>query len=139
MRDGEQKKQSLEQMKCRIAEAGYKLTKPRVEVLRFLCEARTPSSAREIAEGIPGIDTVSVYRAVTLFSDLRIVHADVLGREMRYCVADRPHHHIVCRVCGETAYMKCVYEFPRTYKGYRDIEHQLSLSGICKSCRSKKG
>jgi Fe2+ or Zn2+ uptake regulation protein len=125
----------MDSAKKRVVDAGYKLTKPRIAVLRVLQKAQKPYSAQEISKRVDDVDPVSVYRTLALFAKLHIVYEDSLGKEKQFCLATRPHHHVVCRTCGRVDNIPCTHDFPKKYKSYRDIEHQLSLSGICHECR----
>ena len=119
----------------KLIEAGYKLTKPRLAILVFLAKASQPYSAQEIATKVKGIDLVSVYRNLTLFSNLDIVHEDIFLKEKKYCLADSPQHHIVCRLCGHTERIECHHDYFNKVNNFSDIKHQLMLSGVCNNCK----
>ncbi|MCF7820775.1 MAG: transcriptional repressor [Candidatus Pacebacteria bacterium] len=117
----------------KLKQAGYKLTKPRLEIIKALSLLKTPISAQVLSKKIKKIDRASVYRTLNLFFDLGLVNKETVNREALYCLAIVPHHHIVCRNCGYIESIPCRHEF-ENIKNFKDIRHQLTLSGLCSKC-----
>ncbi len=124
----------MEKIAEKLTQAGYKLTKPRLAVLRVLRKAGEPVSARELHARISHCDQASVYRNLHLFEAIGLVKAETVDQEKYYCAADKPHHHIICRKCGKIENIPCTHKFNR-HKNFSDIEHQLTLYGVCGKCR----
>jgi Fe2+ or Zn2+ uptake regulation protein len=116
--------------------SGYKLTKTRLAVLKVLSQSRQPFSAKDMHKKIGQYDQASVYRVLGLLESLGLVKSEFFKHEKLYCSSDNPHHHIVCRQCGYIENFPCSHKFNR-YKNFTDIEHQLTLYGICGKCKAK--
>ena len=123
----------MEKLKKQLVKAGYKITTPRIEVLEGLSSAHHPISARELHKKTKKIDRASVYRTLNLFEELRLVNIEVIKKEKLYCLADVPHHHIICKKCGYTEEVKCNHNFDN-FKNFSNIYHQLTLIGVCNKC-----
>jgi len=120
---------STEKLVC----AGYKITKPRFALLKYLSSHHAPLSARELHRKIKIFDQASVYRTLNLFDELGIVHVELIEKEKLYCLADTPHHHIVCKKCGYMERTECEHTF-KNYKNFNSVHHQLTLTGVCNNC-----
>ena len=97
---------------------------------------KNPLSAREIHKKINDCDLASVYRCLSLFESIGLVQAENVDKEKFYCQAGKPHHHIICRKCGHMEEFPCTHKFNK-YKNFTDIEHQLTLYGVCSKCSKK--
>lgn len=123
----------MENILRKLKDSGYKLTRPRLAIIDCLNGIKHPASARTIHEKINRFDQASVYRAIKLFESLGIVMAEAVGAEKYYCLSSNPHHHIICRQCGHIENFPCTHQFNK-YKNFTDIEHQLTLHGVCGKC-----
>ncbi len=118
----------------KLKHTAYKLTRPRQLVLEYLSKRRKPKSIRELVNGLRGqIDQATIYRTIELLTSLGIVYEDFLLDERRFYVADRPHHHIICRRCHRVECLPCHVEYP-TPKNFTGVTHALSLTGLCSTC-----
>ena len=127
----------MEKLKEKLSSSGYRLTKPRLEVLCFLEKANKPYSAQEIFKKIENVDLVSVYRILSILVELNMVNQETFGKEKKYCLNSSPHHHIVCRKCGKTSNVQCNHSYTNKFEDFSDVRHKLILTGICKQCKSK--
>jgi Fe2+ or Zn2+ uptake regulation protein len=119
-----------------IQKAGHKLTKPRLLVLEVFEGDHKTLSAKEIYSKLQKrVDLASVYRIVGLFKELGIIYEERVGNKEYFYLADKQHHHIVCRECGYTECVPCNHLFSKI-KNFSNIFHQLSLSGVCKKCNN---
>lgn len=123
----------MEEIEEKLSEAGYKITKPRKLILGELFSNKKPVSAQELFKKIKKVDQVSVYRVLGLLEDLGIVNAETLDKEKVYCLSGSPHHHILCRKCGDVEKFECKHNFSH-YKNFTNIHHQMILTGICAEC-----
>lgn len=121
-------------MKEKLISAGYRITKPRVELLSFFSGKHRPISAQNLSKKLESVDRASVYRALAIFEKLSLVNVDVVRGEKLYCSSEKPHHHIICKQCGYIEAIKCNHNYNK-HKNFVNIEHHLTLSGICKNCR----
>lgn len=119
-----------------LKKSHLKVTKPRLEVLKYLKKQKMMISARELSKKIKTIDQASVYRILKLFEKLDIVHTEILKREKLYCLSDSLHHHIICRKCGYSEKFKCTHEKYPSFKNFSNINHRLTLTGLCNKCKS---
>ena len=104
------------------------------------------STAQEIFDALRArgerVSLTTVYRRLQTLVDAESV--DVIRLEdgefaYRRCESDRHHHHLVCRTCGRTVEVSgpAVERWAdrvAEQNGFRDVEHQLELFGICSSC-----
>ncbi|MFA6426875.1 MAG: Fur family transcriptional regulator [Candidatus Magasanikbacteria bacterium] len=118
-----------------LEHAGYKMTKPRSAILQFLSNHHTSLSAQDMHKNIKGVDQASVYRTLNVFEELHMVHVELFGKEKKYCLADEPHHHIICKKCGYMEKIKCTHSF-KNVKHFKHVYHQLTLTGVCNQCNS---
>ncbi|MFC2061768.1 Fur family transcriptional regulator [Elusimicrobiota bacterium] len=121
-----------------IRKNGYKLTQPRIIVLDILEKNSDLMSAKDIFEKSGGkIDLASVYRSLNLFMKLEMIFEENIEGESYYYIAGEHHHHIICRSCG---YVQCVSCSENTFqvKDFSQIEHQLTLTGICINCEEEE-
>lgn len=92
-----------------------------------------PQSAQDIHASIKGVDLASVYRTLSLFEELGIVQRENVAGTARYYLSGDQHHHITCTGCGQTKCIPCEHSFKKI-KGFRNITHQLVLTGVCIRC-----
>lgn len=121
----------------KLTKLGYKLTKPRLKVLKFLEKEKCLISARKVHDRIKTVDRASIYRTLNLFEKLRIVHVEISEKEKLYCLENHPHHHIICRKCGYTEDFECKKSEFIKPNNFSNIQHQLTLTGVCNSCNPK--
>ncbi|MDP3995347.1 MAG: Fur family transcriptional regulator [Patescibacteria group bacterium] len=116
----------------KLQKAGYKLTQPRIAVLRALERSDHPMSAGEIHKKTRRIDLASAYRTLKLLTELGIASEETIDGETHYYLGAR-HHHITCTSCGKTDCIPCDHKLP-SIQNFTNITHQLMLSGICGGC-----
>jgi|AntRauTorckE6833_2_1112554.scaffolds.fasta_scaffold60791_2 Fur family ferric uptake transcriptional regulator len=118
-----------------LIQAGYKPTGPRLAVLECLNNQKKIISARDLFKKIKKFDQASVYRALSIFEELNIVGTEMVGKEKLYCLAKKPHHHIICRQCGYNESFPCEEKEIRQFTNFSNINHQLTLTGVCNKCK----
>jgi Fur family ferric uptake transcriptional regulator len=127
---------------------GYRITQPRIQIMRLLEDAPTALTPQQIHCQLQkqggNLGLVSVYRTLELLTQLELV-AIVYDpqRNPGYMVSSTGHHHhIVCQNCNQA------YEF----SGSDDIDdliqrveaetsfevrdHLLQLYGLCPDCQT---
>lgn len=127
--------------------AGLRPTRRRVAVLGAVEHLGVFSGARAVYEelnrGSGHVALSTVYRTLQSLAERGMIDS-VRGPdgETRYrkC-ADEPHHHLVCRRCGQTvelpggAVSRAIQQ--RAHEaGYADVEHILDVFGTCPDCLS---
>lgn len=123
----------MEELKQRLIKSGNILTKTRLAVLDYLSDNHSPLSARGLHKKLKHFDRASVYRTLNLFEELHLVNVEVVDKEKIYCLADEPHHHIICKKCGYMEKIECNHSFGH-FKNFTNIYHQLTLTGVCNKC-----
>jgi len=118
----------------RLTKLGYKLTEPRLKVLKSLEKEKTLISARKLHKKIKSVDRASVYRTLNLLENLHLVNVEILEKEKLYCLANHPHHHIICRKCGYAEEFDCDNNEFKKFNNFSNIHHQLTLTGVCNKC-----
>lgn len=133
-----------------LREAGFRITMPRVQVIRTLGESNRPLSANEIHQRIQAgggrIDSVSVYRILSTLQAVGAVHRIGVVDAYYACGLQSEHahdtQHFVCESCG------CVTEVDlpagaadsvtaeATKVGFCATEIRLEILGRCRHCQS---
>jgi Fur family ferric uptake transcriptional regulator len=129
---------------ARLRAAGLRATRPRIAVYEALRRAGGHRSVDEIASLLsrraPAVSRMSVYNVVAdLTAAGLLMCADTGPGRALYEVADRWHHHFVCRVCGAVADVPCVrgekpcLEPPASLAASVE-EAQVIFRGVCRAC-----
>ncbi|GGM25035.1 Fur family transcriptional regulator [Micromonospora yangpuensis] len=93
---------------ARMRQAGLRTTTARRAVLDLLAQAvvsrghLTPAQLHHalLARGLT-VELSTVHRVLRQLVDLGIAHTVPVGRTVTFGLADDPHHHAVCRQCGD--------------------------------------
>lgn len=129
---------------------GHRVTRQRALILEAICagDGHTPFGEiyARVRKAERSIDRSTVYRALRLFVDLGlVVAADTGSNEPYYEIAKlQPHHHLVCRRCGEEREIGDVAlqaMFSEVFERHRfrvETDH-LVLFGLCASCFGPNG
>jgi Fur family ferric uptake transcriptional regulator len=129
-----------------LAEAGYKVTGPRLAVLQAVTAQSGAFSVQELEQWLfardesPGI--ASIFRTVRLLCDLQLlqrIHG--LDECHRYSLATGHAHHLVCTSCGameqfDNCGLQSVVQQLEQRTGFRISSHLVELFGLCPRCRS---
>src|SRR5215204_2323682 len=124
-----------------IRAAGHRVTTQRLRILDTVCDIGEHTSLGEIFARVhrldPTIDRSTLYRTLKLFVDLGlVVSADTGDGETYYEVAKpHPHHHLVCRQCGqeqeiEHAIMQRMFDQVFQDYGFQADTDHLVLFGV---------
>lgn len=123
-------------------------TPQREAVRAALAEERGFVSAQGLHETLRAqgsrIGLATVYRSLAALAQAG--EADCLqspeGENLfRSCETRAHHHHLICRVCGDTRELEArvVEEWAARVgaeHGFTDIEHVVDLFGVCERCRA---
>ena len=94
----------------------------------------------EVRRAQPTIARSTVYRALDALEATGDVRsADLGGPPVRYEVADQPHHHAICQVCGrvqhlDEALVAAIEEELARRVQFTRVRTNLVVRGICPSC-----
>jgi len=129
---------------------GYKVTRPRKQVLRVLDEAQEPVSPYEIQKMLEAngehLNHVTIYRILDLFRSLNLAHKVLLLNGFVKCSLgekDGCHRFLVCRECGalrefaDEALCDEEKEIARDV-GFLTEQHLAESVGLCRNCRKDR-
>jgi Fe2+ or Zn2+ uptake regulation protein len=116
-----------------LRQAGYRLTQPRLAVLKVLEKSCAGLSPEEVHQ-----------QGRTICASLglvRRVHSE--QRCHSYARAGMDRHHLLCQGCHRVTEFPCdgldgLMEAVREQTGYTITEHLLELSGLCPECQTRR-
>ena len=131
-----------------LTQAGYRISKPRKQVMQLLESTQTPQTALAIYQQLKAqgahSSLVSVYRTLELFASLGLISM-VYEPEgsLGYVPASSGHHHfIVCQVChravefnGTEDLAGLVHQVEGQTR-FSVNDHLLQFFGVCPKCQS---
>lgn len=129
----------------KLHQNGYSVTLARREVFKAL-EQQEPISMNELVKKVAAsVDRASVYRTITLFEKLGIVHRLQIGWKYKLELTDAfsyHHHHISCTNCGLVAPLRedktleaAMHSLAQEY-GFTTTNHQIEIQGLCRNCQT---
>ncbi len=133
-----------------LEDGGHRVSAPRAAVVSALDELGCSVTAQEIADRLrergEAVGVASIYRALQLLDDMRLVRRVDLGEPVARYEPVHPngehHHHLVCERCGRTE----AFEDPGLERaidrlaGRVDFKvgaHDVTLHGLCPACRPR--
>ncbi|TWI57781.1 Fur family transcriptional regulator [Halalkalibacter nanhaiisediminis] len=128
-----------------LKEKGFKHTGKREDMLRLFANEKRYLSAKEVLERLqgeyPGMSFDTIYRNLSLFTEMDILEATELEGEKRFrfsCSTTEHHHHLICLDCGKTKHIhSCPME--SIHQQFPDFEvtgHKFEIYGKCEECHS---
>ncbi len=127
---------------------GYRLTPQRQLILETVRQAGDHVTPEDVYLRVhrrnPAISRATIYRTLDFLCEQHLIHALHWGGQMYYeIVEERPHHHLVCRICGGLE--ECEHDllqvlFDAVEKKHRfaiDMDH-VALFGVCRQCRTNQ-
>jgi Fe2+ or Zn2+ uptake regulation protein len=132
----------------RLKQGGFRITLPRVQVVRALSLAERPLSAygihQEIIASGARVDVVSVYRILETLSQLGLVHHIGIVDGYMACRLDETHdeeaEHVVCSECGRVTELTMPDGVLRATNGqlvalgYRPKQTRVEILAVCPEC-----
>ena len=121
------------------------ITPSRVRLFQVL-QKYSPLSIHELIDRSARYDQSTVYRNLLLFERLGIVSRLQLGWNSKVELSDQfthHHHHLSCVQCGRIVTLAESPALEReivrlnAHSGYKLIDHQLELKGLCVVCQKK--
>ncbi len=136
----------------RLKLSGARITRPRLAVMRCLAAAEAPLSAREVLEALqakaeaPAMDQVTVYRILSAFAELGLVHQVGPAGGFIACshLACNIDLHILshCTSCGRSEEIDVPAEIMSPVRWYltnaakfSPSDHVMQVNGLCGRCR----
>jgi len=128
-----------------IREQGFRLTPQRQMVLDVISQQGDHLSANDVIaalkEGVPVLNPATVYRVLQFLCDLQLLtRTEINGQAVYELAQETPHHHLVCRLCGQVQDLPNHYFEPLAEQLLVDHAFQtelnhLAISGLCAGCR----
>ncbi len=135
-----------EEMRQRLAEKGYRLTKQRQVVLEVLQGTKSHPNAnwiyQEVRKRIPNVSLGTIYRALSILKEAGLIQELNYGGSFRRYDDDvEEHYHITCTQCGRVVdvdlpLLSEVECQAAAATGFRVTDHHLEFYGICPDCSS---
>ncbi|KMK75981.1 Fur family transcriptional regulator [Alkalihalobacillus pseudalcaliphilus] len=138
----------IKEAMIRLKESGYKHTGKREEMLKLFSDEKRYISAKEVLEAMndeyPGLSFDTIYRNLSLFTDLDILETTELEGEKRFrfrCSTDHHHHHLICLDCGKTAHIQTCpmeglqIESQVQFSDFEVTGHKFEIYGKCGQCQ----
>ena len=137
----------IDKFSTQLRARGYRMTPQRLVILRILHDAGrhlTPLEVCHLAhEAMPGLTEATVYRTLSFLTEQGFVLAAHIGNgQLVYEIAERAHHHLVCRACGKTheidhADLRSLYEHFQSTTGFQIDSMHVTFFGLCPDCQKK--
>jgi Fur family ferric uptake transcriptional regulator len=130
-----------------LVDAGYRQSAPRAAVMSALADIGCSVTAQEISDRLrergEGVGVASIYRALQVLDELRLVRRVDVGEAVARYEPVSPdgehHHHLLCERCGEVR----AFEDPALERAieklagrvdYKVDAHEVTLRGRCPAC-----
>lgn len=129
-----------------LRQRGVRLTPQREMILDAIHHEDEHLTADEIYQRVhahsPAVNLATVYRTLELLKELRMVNEINLGDCIRYELCqEEPHHHLVCRTCGQTvsvdhtAFLPLERKLKQQFGFEANIDHMV-IYGRCAQCQA---
>jgi len=128
-----------------LSSNNLRLTNARKRIFAVLAAHHRPIKISGLIRSLAGeVDMTTVYRNIELFEKLDIINKIYTGWKYRVELSEkfRPHHHhLTCQNCGKIFPIDIGRKLESAIaklgasQGFRPIEHELELRGLCKNCR----
>jgi Fur family ferric uptake transcriptional regulator len=131
----------------RLHERGFRVTPQRQTILDAICAAGGHTTLEEVwtrvHAGSPVLNRATVYRTLEFLRAMRLIVALELDGVTYYEIAgEAPHHHLVCRTCGQVSELEHALiarlgaQVRRRAGFIVDTDH-VALHGQCAACHRK--
>jgi Fe2+ or Zn2+ uptake regulation protein len=140
--------EKLEHFRRKFRASGLNMTPQRTAIYEILIESPDHPRAEDIYERIrpafPDIAIDTVYRTLSTFSDLGLIHVvEGYGEAKRYDPEVASHHHFRCRRCSR------IIDFQDASYDHLEVPAEISMKhsvtgvkviveGLCDTCLSKQ-
>ena len=141
------KKERLEAFRNKCREHGLSITPQRTAVFEVLLNAEDHPCTEDVFDRVkvsfPDISLDTIYRTLTTFSEIGVVHlVEGYGEARRYDPETETHHHFRCKQCNqivdfrEKSFDKL--KIPKIISNrYAVSSIKVILEGVCDQCRKK--
>lgn len=138
---------NLQRLIDRVRREGLRVTRQRALILQALCELEGHASAEDVHRQVTlhrrDVDLSTVYRNLETLRDARVLSQTDLGHGCAEyeVMSDAPHHHLVCRRCGQVqdvdhACLDAIGDTIRERYEFEPILDHWAIFGLCAACRT---
>jgi Fe2+ or Zn2+ uptake regulation protein len=124
---------------------GYRMTPQRHAILHVLCHSGkhlSPSQVYQKAlKELPDLTEPTVYRTLEFLAENGLAYPAHMGNgHLGYQIANKKHHHLVCRNCGSELEVEHALIQPMVHKlestsGYKLTDGHVTFLGLCSNCQ----
>ncbi len=131
------------QLEATLAANRLSTTAPRRHVFQALLEGDPLTMAELVSRCLPQTNRASVYRTVSLYERLGIIHRLQVGWKYKLELSDKfqhHHHHMHCTACGllisfaEDSILEERLRKIATGASFVPADHLLEIRGRCNRC-----
>ena len=138
----------IEAVASQLREAGYRVTPQRQLILDAVCHLGghvTPEEVYEhVHESAPAVNRATVYRTLAFLREQGFITATQRrkGGFSYEIAATEPHHHLVCRQCGDSlelphSALRGLFQEVEAQHGFViDMKH-VTFFGLCARCHNE--
>lgn len=126
---------------------GLRATPQRVVLHRILRGIDGHFTAEELlaraTKQLPSLSLPTIYAALALLEEMGEVHrVSALGGTALYDTRRRPHHHVVCRMCGKVLDVEAAADTRGVVQaaeagGFTSLSPQVTVQGVCADCATR--
>ena len=129
-----------------IHQHGYRVTRPRLQVMEIITSSDRPLTPQEIYQQSLGLDDppgiASVYRTLEMLDGLGLIQQvhQPGGCHGIWPAIEGHKHYLICRACGQmrvidgSEAMNDYIDSIEQKTGYQVEEHWLQFFGLCEGC-----
>lgn len=124
----------------------HSLTPLRLGLFAYLDKRGPVTTTQLVADNTQLGDRASLYRALSLFRQLKVIEDVVIASQRLIELTDsfeRHHHHLTCERCGRSITItdprleQLVVGVAASH-GFKAHHHSLEIAGLCNRCQTAK-
>jgi Fur family ferric uptake transcriptional regulator len=129
----------------KLVASGVRLTPQRFMVLEVLAAHPGHITAEQVLTAVqqryPYVNKTTVYRTLELLTGLGLASMTHMGgNQYEYELLESPHHHLICKVCGEVielpdSTLNPLRSLIEQEHGFRPYLDHFALVGVCRACQ----
>jgi len=135
----------IQTLKAGLDRQGYRLTVPRLKILRAILARRDRFSADELQRDVPSVGRATVFRTIKLLVEMDLLCKVTLedGTPRYRLGPSSHHHHFICVNCGrvddfaphdiDDAVVRLSHATGRQIVG-----HRIEVYEVCLDCQSSR-
>jgi Fur family ferric uptake transcriptional regulator len=128
-------------LRTTLREAGLRCTDARLAVYREVARAAAPVAHRDVADALPELDRITVFRNLVALVEAGLaIRVDLGDRTFRYALPTSAgerhgHPHFTCTSCGDVRCLEDVRVVDEGTHGSLLLGAEVQIKGVCDDCR----